>query len=140
MKYLLDTNVISELIKKQPEPRVVQWVDEQEQELLYLSVITIGEIRKGIERLSDIPRKQKIFTWLTSDLLLRFDGRILPVTIEVMLLWGELAGRLEKEGIVLSAIVSLIAAIALRGSFTIATRNTDDFRSTGVLLFNPWES
>lgn len=139
MKYLLDTNVISELVKKQPEPKVVQWVDEQEPSRLYLSVITIGEIRKGIEKLSDPRRKEKISTWLSSHLLVRFDGRILPITTSVMLRWGELTGNLENKGIVLSAIDSFIAALALHEQLTIATRNTNDFRETGVALFNPWE-
>lgn len=139
MKYLLDTNVVSELIKKRPELKVVQWVDEQDSLQLYLSVITIGEIRKGVERLTDTIRKERIYTWLASHLLVRFDGRILSVTTETMLIWGELAGRLEREGIVLTAVDSFIASIALQGQLTIATRNTSDFQGTGVPVFNPWE-
>lgn len=140
MRYLLDTNVISELIKKHPEPKVVQWVDEQDPALLYLSVITIGEIRKGIEKLTDLTRKEKISTWLSSYLLVRFDARILPITTNVMLRWGELTGQLESKGILLSAFDSLIAASALQEQLTIATRNTDDFRETGVALLNPWNT
>jgi predicted nucleic acid-binding protein len=138
MRYLLDTNVISELIKKHPEPKVVQWVDEQDPALLYLSVITIGEIRKAIEKLADLTRKEKISSWLSSYLLVRFDGRILPITTNIMLRWGMLTGQLEPKGIPLSAFDSLIAASALYEQLTIATRNTDDFREVGVPLFNPW--
>lgn len=140
MRYLLDTNVISELIKKHPEPTVVKWVDEQDPVLLYLSVITIGEIRKGVEKLTNLTRKERISTWLSSYLLVRFDGRILPMTTNVMLRWGELTGQLELKGIVLSAFDALIAASALQEQLTIATRNTDDFRETGVALFNPWNT
>jgi predicted nucleic acid-binding protein len=138
MKYLLDTNVVSELIKKQPDPKVVQWIDEQDSARLYLSVLTIGEIRKGIEQLPPSPRKDNIAAWLSSHLLVRFNGRILAITTDVMLRWGELTGRLEPAGITLSAIDSLIAAVALQGQLTIVTRNTDDFRGAGVPLFNPW--
>jgi toxin FitB len=138
MNYLLDTNVVSELIRKRPDPRVVQWVDEQDALRLYLSVITIGGIRKGIEKLPASRRKEELYTWLSSHLLVRFDGRILPITTDVMLRWGQLTGRLETEGRLLSAIDSFIAAIALHGQFTIATRNTDDFAGTGVALINPW--
>lgn len=137
---LLDTNVISELIKKQPNPTVVQWVDEQNPTQIYLSVITIGEICKGIEKLPTSERKVTLQNWLSSQLLVRFDGRIVPITTSVMLCWGELTGQLETRGVVLSAIDSFIAAIALDGQFTLATRNTDDFRDTGVSLFNPWNA
>jgi tRNA(fMet)-specific endonuclease VapC len=139
MKYLLDTNVISELIKKQPEPKVVQWVDQQDPSLLYLSVITIGEIRRGVEKLPDLARKEKISTWLSSYLLVRFAGRILPITTDVMLRWGELTGHLETKGLLLAAFDSVIAASALQEQLTIVTRNTKDFREIGVALFNPWD-
>jgi predicted nucleic acid-binding protein len=140
MIYLLDTNVVSELIKKQPNPKVVQWVDDQGSIRMYLSVITIGDIRKGIEKLPTSERKASLQAWLSSQLLIRFEGRIVPITTNVMLRWGELTGQLETKGIVLSAIDSFIAAIALDGQFTLATRNTEDFRDTGVSLFNPWEA
>lgn len=140
MIYLLDTNVVSELIKKQPNPKVVQWVDDQDATRMYLSVITIGEIRKGIEKLPISERKASLQAWLSLQLLIRFEGRIVPITTNVMLRWGELTGQLETKGIVLSAIDSFIAAIALDGQFTLTTRNTEDFRDTGVSLFNPWET
>jgi toxin FitB len=139
MNYILDTNVVSELTKKQPNPNVVQWVDSQDPTRLYVTVITIGEIRKGIKKLPPSARKDALYAWLFSHLFVRFDGRILSVTTEAMLQWGELMGRLEAKGIVISAVDSFIAAIALQGTFTIATRNTDDFRETGVSLINPWE-
>ena len=85
MKYLLDTNVISELAAKRPNLQVVQWIDSLEPDDVYLSVITIGELRKGIEKLPDSRRKQTLQDWLSDELLVRFSGRILAVDIEVML-------------------------------------------------------
>jgi predicted nucleic acid-binding protein len=138
MNYLLDTNVISELIAKHPTSQVVDWIDSLDPTTVHLSVITIGEIRKGIEKLPSSTRKEHLNAWLANDLLLRFDGRIAAITTEVMLVWGELTGQLENAGRPLAAIDSLIAAIALAGPYCLATRNTDDFQHTGVLLINPW--
>ena len=138
MNYLLDTNVISELIARQPNSQVVSWIDSLDPAMVYLSVITIGEIRKGIEKLPSSTRKEHLNAWLANELFLRFDGRIAAITTEVMLVWGELTGRLENAGHPLAAIDSLIAAIALAGPYRLATRNTDDFRHTGVALINPW--
>ena len=139
MNCLLDTNVISELISKRPNKKVVEWLDRLDPNTIYLSVITIGEIRKGIEKLSPSKRKERIKVWLEGDLLLRFQGRILEITTEVMLIWGELTGRLEKEGRPITAIDSLIAAIALQGNYRLVTRNEHDFQYTGVTIINPWK-
>jgi len=139
MNYLLDTNVISELISKQPNKKVAERLDRLDPNAVYLSVITIGEIRKGIEKLPHSKRKDKVREWLETDLLLRFEGRILEITLEVMLVWGALTGRLENEGRPITAIDSLIAAIALQGSYCLVTRNEIDFQHTGVTIFNPWK-
>jgi tRNA(fMet)-specific endonuclease VapC len=139
MNYVLDTNVISELISKQPNKKVVEWLDRLDPNTIYLSVITIGEIRKGIEKLPPSKRRDTVREWLEADLLLRFQGRILEITTEVMLVWGELAGRLENEGRPITAIDSLIAAIALQGNYCLVTRNEHDFQHTGVTIINPWK-
>lgn len=139
MKFILDTNVISELIARNPHERVVQWVDDQEDANIYLSVMTIGEIQKGIVKLPPSQRKDTLFSWLRNDLLVRFDGRILGITIDVMLRWGELTATLEQAGKTLSAIDSLIAALALHGDYAIVTRNEDDFKDIGVTVINPWK-
>jgi tRNA(fMet)-specific endonuclease VapC len=136
---LLDTNVVSELIARSPNPKVVSWIDAVDPMAVHLSVITIGEIRKGIEKLPASARKAELQTWLEHDLLLRFQGRIAPITTETMLRWGELVGRLEMRGRSLTAIDSLIAASALEHGFRLATRNVSDFADTGVALVNPWE-
>jgi toxin FitB len=138
MKYLLDTNVISELIVRQPDPKVVEWIDDLDPDMVYLSVFTIGEIRKGIEKLAPSKRKDAIEKWLETDLLVRFQGRIVEVTVEIVLRWGELVGGLEREGKPIGAIDSLIAATALEGQYVLATRNEEDFRNTGVTVVNPW--
>ena len=139
MNYLLDTNVISELAAKQPNARVVQWIDTLDPQSVYLSVITIGELRKGIEKLPDSKRKATLRDWLDADLLLRFSGRILILDIAVMLTWGMLTGQLERAGKSLSAIDSLIAALAVHHNYTLVTRNEDDFKATGITLINPWK-
>lgn len=139
MRCILDTNVISELIAREPDPRVVQWVDEQDPSQVYLSVITIGELQKGIAKLPESKRKDTLSAWLRDDLLTRFDGRMLAITTEVMLRWGDLVARLEQQGRPLPAIDSLLAALALEGDFALATRNEEDFTDTGVTVINPWK-
>ena len=86
MKYLVDTNVISELIARQPNPKVVAWIDQLDPGIVYVSVISIGEIRKGIEKLRASKRKEAIKDWLDTDLLIRFQGRIVEISVETMLL------------------------------------------------------
>ena len=103
-----------------------------------VSVITIGELLKGIEKLPDSKRKETLREWLNNDLLVRFSGRILVIDGPVMQTWGALMGRLEREGRPLPAMDSLIAALALHHHCCLATRNEDDFRDTGVTLVNPW--
>lgn len=139
MRYLLDTNVISELIAKHPNERVIQWLDQLDPASVYLSVITIGELRKGIEKLSESSRKGELQSWLTDDLLIRFGDRILVLDLEVMLVWGELVGRLERIGRPMGAIDSLIAVLALAHSCFLVTRNEADFEGTGVTVTNPWK-
>lgn len=138
MSYLLDTCVISELVTKKPNPKVVDWIDNVEEACLYLSVITVGEIRKGIEKLPDSQRKTDLEAWLDEQLLVRFAGRIASIDIGVMLRWGQLTGTLEVAGQAMPAMDSLIAAIALHGDFSLVTRNEADFQHTGVLIVNPW--
>jgi toxin FitB len=140
MKWLLDTCVISGLVSKQPHNAVIEWIDSIEAENLYLSVITIGEIAKGIEKLPQSKRKRELHRWLTEDLLLRFDGRILVLDVDVLLVWGQLTGSLESKGKKMSAIDSLVAATARHWNLTIATRNVADYSHSEIPIFNPWDA
>jgi toxin FitB len=139
MNYLLDTCVISELVAQQPHPQVIEWINRAEEAHLYLSVITIGEIRKGIERLAQSRRRTALEKWLTEQLVVRFAGRIVPLGLEVMLHWGQLTGHLESEGHPMPAMDSLIAATSLQGSFKLVTRNEEDFKYARIFLVNPWK-
>lgn len=139
MKFLLDTNVISELVTKQPAAKVIQWLDSVDDTVIYLSVITIGEIKKGIEKLPDLTRKTALSTWLTDELFTRFQDRILSVDTAVMLTWGDLTAMLEKKGRKLPAMDSLVAAVALQHQAILVTRNEADFADTGVTVLNPWQ-
>lgn len=138
MRFLLDTCVISELIAKQPDPGLIQWIDDTAEEKIYLSVITIGEIKKGIEKLPDSSRKNELAEWLKDDLLTRFKDKTLPIDTDVMLVWGELAANLERQGRKMPAIDSLIAAIAVCRELNLVTRNETDFIHTGIPIINPW--
>jgi toxin FitB len=138
MKYLLDTCVISELIAKHPNPDVVSFVDSLDPENVFLSVITVGEIAKGIEKLSASKRKKELEAWLREELLVRFDENIVPLDINVLIRCGELSANLEGIGITLPAMDSLIAATVLVHQMTLVTRNESDFENTGIEIVNPW--
>ena len=139
MKYLLDTCVISELITKQPNPKVVEFVDSLDPEDVYLSVITIGEIVKGIEKLPKSRRKTDLHNWLNDDLLIRFEGNILTLDTNILIEWGKLTAHLESVGKTMPAIDSLIAATVLTKKMTLITRNINDFEETDVEIVNPWK-
>ncbi len=127
--FLLDTNVISELVRPKAEPKIRAWVAATDENLLYLSVLTFGEIRKGITALQDASRRVALEAWLDSDLSLRFANRILPIDQPVADRWGRLAAQAGH---------GLLAATALHYNLTLVTRNTKDVAATGVPLFNPW--
>jgi predicted nucleic acid-binding protein len=139
MTFLLDTCVISEFIAKQPDSGLIQWIDSIGEEKICLSVITIGEIKKGIEKLPNSRRKNELAGWLRDDLLIRFKDKILPIDTDVMLVWGELTADLERQGRKMPAIDSLIAAIAIHEKLTLVTRNEADFIHTGIAIINPWK-
>lgn len=137
--YLLDTNVISELMKARPARSVADWIVSTPEELMHLSVITIGEIRKGIDLLAeDEPRRATLQSWLDRDLRIRFAGRLLPFDERVAERWGQIEAIAKRQRITLPTIDAQLAATALQHGLTFVTRNTADVRLTGVPLFNPW--
>ena len=138
--FLLDTNVISELVKPRPEPKVVSWIEEIDENVLYLSVLTLGEIRKGVALLPQSARRTELESWLESDLQLRFSKRILSIDGPVADRWGNLVGRAQKDGHTLPVIDCLLAATAIHHNLTLVTRNTGDTAGTGVPVFNPWQA
>ena len=137
MSYLIDTNVLSELRRKKPNPGVVAWLEERPATTLYVSVLTLGEIRKGIEALGKSQRKLKLLDWLETELVAFFAGRILPIDEEVADRWGRL---LASAGRPLPAIDSLLAATALTHGLALVTRNADDFPHPDLEIINPWET
>jgi len=138
--YLLDTNCVSELVRIKPEPRVVSWMQAAEETLLYLSVLTLGEIRKGLAGLPQGKRRTSLETWLEIELGARFAGRILPIDVSVADRWGLLAASAKREGRTLSAIDGLLAATALHHNLTVVSRNVSDFAETRVQALNPWKA
>ena len=138
MKYLLDTCLISELIRKNTEPKIVRWIKTVNEIDLSLSVLTLGEIQKGISKLQDRVRARKLQSWLDNDLQERFSGRILLITPEVCLIWGKIQGKAERAGQRIPVIDGLIGATALHYNLTVITRNTKDVKITGAPVYNPW--
>lgn len=138
MNYLIDTCCISELIKKNPDPHVVQWFSDQDELSLYLSVITFGELRKGIEKLPESKRRELLTRWVNQDLKERFQQRILDISIKEVNAWGSILAKAEKVGRPVSAIDALIAATAKVHDLTVVTRNEKDLAATGVEILNPW--
>jgi predicted nucleic acid-binding protein len=139
MKYILDTNVIAELVAARPNPKVVNWIQSIDSNQVFLSVIAIGELKKGIEKFPDSDRKARLDHWLNDDLLVRFENQLLSIDQETMLIWGTLVARVESMGLPISAIDSLLAATALQWHYSLVTRNTAHFEGTGIALLNPWE-
>ena len=138
MKYLLDTCVISELVKPTPNRKVVDWINELPSEALFVCVITIGEVRKGLTKLPDSKKKERLTLWLDT-LLIEYRERILSIDLKVCDNWGILQGNAEKAGTRMSTIDSLIAATTYSHNLTLATRNENDFAPSNIPIINPWK-
>jgi predicted nucleic acid-binding protein len=139
MKVLIDTSVLAELAQRQPNPKVLAFLEKAVEEDLYVSVISIGEIRKSLVKLKDAKRQETLSKWLEQQLLPTFEKRILNLDTPVLLAWGELCGGLEAKGRALPLTDGLIAALAKVHDLTVATRFPRDFEPTGVKVINPWE-
>lgn len=140
MSFLLDTNVVSEAMRREPNAAVLQWLAAQSNDSLFLSAISLGELRHGALLLAS-PRKRKLLLdWITTEIKLGFGKRILSIDSAVMETWADLQTASRRAGRRLPAMDSLIAATALRHQLTLVTRNTADFKGAGVALLNPWQS
>jgi len=138
MSFLLDTNVLSEWVKPRPDAGVITWLDEADEDRLFLSVVTLAEIRRGIERLQPGRRRQRLDDWLQDELPERFEGRILPVDAAVADTWGRLVARSEAAGRAIGVMDAFIAATASAHDLTLVTRNVGDFKGSMRAILNPW--
>ncbi len=138
MSFLIDTCCISELFKKEPNPNVLKWFSDQDEFSMYLSVITFGELKIGVEKLPDSKKKKELNRWVKEELSHRFKNRILSINMEEVNKWGEILATAEKNGTPLPAIDSLIAATAHVHDLSVVTRNTQDMEGSGVEVINPW--
>jgi predicted nucleic acid-binding protein len=138
--YLVDTNIPSELTRQQPDARVADFIRQAGKENLFLSVMTIGEICKGIDLLPVSQKRTTLEHWLTVDVRAWFAGRILPVTEAIAERWGHLAATARKQGVTLAVVDGVLAATAIENDLTLVTRNTKDYSALGVSLLNPWTS
>ena len=138
MSFLLDTNVVSEWTKPRPNGGVITWLDEADEERVFLSVATLAELRHGVERLPAGSRRKLLDTWLSEQLPLRFESRILSVDNAVADAWGRLVAQCEARGRSLAAMDGLIAATAVAHDLTLVTRNATDFQAVLRAVLNPW--
>lgn len=139
MSFLLDTNVISETMRRQPSDAVITWMIAQPNESLFLSAITVGELRRGALLLAHGKKRKALLRWIETGIKADFGSRILPVDTAVMESWAQLQVSTERAGRRLPVIDSLIAATALTHKLTLVTRNTADFTAAGVALLDPWK-
>ncbi len=138
MKYLLDTNIISEIVRPQPNKNIQKWLDDVPSESLFISVLTLGEIRRGIEMLKDSKRKNHLILWLEQELPKWFGEKVLPIDQEVAERWGYMTSTMKRHP-QLTAIDSLLAATALTHNLKMVTRNIKDFDVPGLEVLNPFE-
>lgn len=136
MSYLLDTNVVSELVRAKPNSKVVKWFEHVPDEALHLSVLSLGEIRKGVEKLTASQRRERLRVWLEQELVEWFGPRLLAVDHAVADRWGILLAQVERP---VPAIDSLLAATAIHHGLRLVTRNVEDFLFTGLEVINPWD-
>ena len=138
MKYILDTNIISELINSNPNPKVLNFLNTLKEKDIYLSSITIGEIYFGIQKLPYGKKQTKLLTWVEDQLLPRFHHKVIDIDTNVMLHWAVLTNRLKTKGVPLPIMDSLIGATCLAKKFTLVTRNEKDFKNMDIEIINPF--
>jgi predicted nucleic acid-binding protein len=139
VSFLLDTNVVSEWVRPQPDRNVISWLAEVDEDRVFISVISFAEIRRGVEMLPAGRRRERLAAWLAEELPARFEERILDINPQVAETWGVLMARGQKVGLTLGAMDAFVAATAEVHGLTLATRNVKDFRRLAVSLFDPWQ-
>ena len=139
MKFLLDTCVLSEFIRKKPSSKLIYWISTKDEADLYLSVLTLGELQQGISKLADSKRKLSLQSWLDNDVTKRFDNRIISIDRDIIDRWGRLQGTGMRQGRNFPVIDSLLAATAITHGMTVVTRNVNDLKETGASIRNPWQ-
>nr|WP_275448631.1 type II toxin-antitoxin system VapC family toxin [Mesorhizobium sp. IRAMC:0171] len=135
---LLDTNVLSEVTKPTPDPKVLEWLDQLDEDRSFISVVSIAEIRRGVALMDEGRKRETLAEWLAQDLPQRFEQRVLHVDEPIALAWGDLMALAKRRGRGLSSMDGLIAATATAKQLTLATRNTKDFEGLEIDLFDPW--
>lgn len=140
MIYLLDTNVVSELMRPTPDERVAEWLHKMDEDEACISVVTIGELRRGVNMLAAGRRRTALESWLHTDLQLRFEKRTIDVTRDIANAWGEVMAQARRSGFGLNTLDAYIAATVIVHSQTLVTRNTKDFARLNLALINPWTS
>ncbi|WP_342733492.1 type II toxin-antitoxin system VapC family toxin [Bradyrhizobium sp. B117] len=140
MNLLLDTNVLSEVQRPAPSPKVLAWLDTIDEDRTFISVASIAELRRGVAMLEDGRRRTALAAWLAHDLPARFADRVLPNDHAVAERWGDLMAQSHRTGVALSVMDGFFAATALANSLTLVTRNVKDFAALGVPLLNPWDA
>jgi predicted nucleic acid-binding protein len=138
VSFLLDTNVVSEWVRPRPNAGVIAWLAEANEDNVFLSVVTLAELRHGIERMAVGQRRRRLNDWVANDLLFRFEGRLLPVDVTVADSWGRLTASREALGRPISVADAFIAATAVVHGLTLITRNVADFERTVRAVINPW--
>lgn len=138
MRLLLDTNVLSEVTKPAPDPRVLHWLNQLDEDRSFISVVSIAEIRRGVALMDAGRKRETLAEWLAQDLPQRFEQRLLHIDEPIALAWGDLMALAKRRGRGLSSMDGLIAATATAKKLTLATRNTRDFEGFGIDLFDPW--
>ena len=139
MSFLLDSNVISEWVKPAPNPHVTRWMDEADEDQVFLSVASLAEIRRGIELMDPGKRRDRLTAWLAGELPARFEGRILDIDRRIAEAWGVVMARGQKAGLNLGSLDAFFAATAEIHQLTLVTRNVQHFAKLGTPLFNPWQ-
>lgn len=138
--FLLDTNTVSDLVSVKPNQHVLDWMEAADENRLYLSVMTLGEIRQGVAALPQSKKRTRLETWLEVDLQSRFARRILAIDGAVADRWGWIMAQAQVKGVTLPVVDGLLAATALHHNLTAVTRNVSDFAVAGLRVINPWEA